>query len=136
MSGHSVPAKERLLCIDDLTLTVTFRTGDRGCTRLCAGSVTLRTLILQGKLDLLLTSKDRLLKRDTDTRSQVCSAHRTIAASSVCGTSTKEISEDISENVSHIGSVKVESAVSGSACASVKSCMTELVVLLSLFRIT
>ena len=38
-------AKERLLCIDDLTFSVTFRTGSRLCSRLCTSSVTLATRV-------------------------------------------------------------------------------------------
>ena len=37
---------EGRLGVDDLAFTVTFRAGNRGCTRLCTCSVTLRTLIL------------------------------------------------------------------------------------------
>ena len=56
--------EEGLLGVDDLTFTVTFRAGNRRCTRLCACSVTFRTLILQCELDLFLAAKDCLFKCD------------------------------------------------------------------------
>ena len=56
--------EEGLLGVDDLTFTVTFRAGNRRCTRLCACSVTFRTLILQCELDLFLAAKNRLFKCD------------------------------------------------------------------------
>ena len=50
---------------------------------------------------------------------------------------TKQISEDISENVSHIAAVEIKTTESASAaCTAVKSRMAELIILTSLLRIT
>ena len=127
--------EHRLLRINNLSLSVTFRTGNRLCSRLCSGSVTGGAFILQNNFQFLFTAKYSLFKSNVYSCSKVCAAHRAIIGTS-SASAAKQISENISENVSHICAVKVKTAeAAGSASAVFKGRVTKLVILLSFIRV-
>ena len=64
-------------------------------------------------------------------------AHRTIVLAAAASSAAENVPEDITEDVSHIGSIEIEAAKSTgtAACAALECGMTKLVILSSLLRV-
>ena len=127
-------SKERLLRKYNLTLAAALRTGFRAGSRLRACAVTGLTLFLHRQLDFFFCTEYSLFKGDSDAGAQVCSLHGSASCTGRTSASSEQISKDISENVSKISSIEIETT--GTSCATVKCRMSELIVLTSLFGIT
>ena len=82
-------SKHGLLCIYDLTFTVTFRTGCRGSTWFRTCSVAGGTFVFQYDLQFLFTAKDSFFKSNIYACTKVCSLHRTIIGTSASATASK-----------------------------------------------
>ena len=94
------------------------------------------TGIFQNKIQLFLTSEHRFLECDADALPDVRTFHRTVAAPAACSASSKQIAENIAEDITEISTVKVKSPESsGTACAAFKCRMTKLIVLTPFIRI-
>ena len=92
------------------------------------------TLIFQGQLQLLLTAEYSLLKGNTDLSTDIGSLHGAVICSSAAAAS-KEITKDISEDISHIRSGEIKAAKAAASCASLKCRMAKLIVLAAFLRI-
>ena len=86
--------------------------------------------ILQDKIQLFLASEHRFLKCDADALPDVCPFHRTVAAPAACSSTSKQIAENVAEDIAEISAVKVKSAESAGAARSAFKCgMTKLIIL-------
>ena len=96
------------------------------------------TLILQSDLKFFVTAKYGIFKSNIDAGTEICTFHWTIIGTSAASTTAKQVPKDVSENIAHIGTGEIKAAEAAcSATASVfKGCMTKLVILSSLIRVT
>ncbi len=124
--------EQRLLGINHLSLTAAFFTGFRARSMFCTVPVAGGTLILKVQVQFLLRAKYGLFKANSDGSPEICSLHRSVISTSGT-TASKKITKDITKDIPHIHSAKIESTATGS---SLKSRMSKLVILSSLVRIT
>ena len=96
-----------------------------------------RALFFVIDLNFLLTAKYGFLKGNADRSSYIGTAHRTIVLAAAASSAAENVPEDITEDVSHIGSIEIEAAKSTgtAACAALECGMTKLVILSSLLRV-
>ena len=95
--------------------------------------MTVGARILKCQFKLLLTSKHSFFKGYPDAGADIGSFHRSISTRTGPPSAAKEIAEYITEYIGEIHAIKIKT---GSARRSVKGCMTELIILSALLRIT
>ena len=96
------------------------------------------TFIFQSNLKFFLTAKYSILKGDIHACTQVCTLHRSIIGTSAASAASKQISENISEDITHVcaGEIKAAETACSATAAVFKSGMTKLIILSSLVRVT
>ena len=97
-------AEEGLLGVHDLAFAVAFRASLRSRAWLRACSMTVAALLLIIDLYLFFTSEDRLFKCDPYGSSYAGAAHRPVGSCAAPSSAAEDISENVPENIAHIGS--------------------------------
>ena len=128
-------SKEGLLGKDHLSLTTTLLTGFRCGSCLGSAAMACLALILQCQFYFLIHAKNSFFKGDPHTGTDIGTLHGTIISSGASA-SSKEIPKDVTENITKICRIKIKAAKATATGSSIKGCMTKLIVLSSLFRIT
>ena len=94
------------------------------------------TFVLGIQLDFLLTAEYRFFKGNSYAGADITSLHWTITCSTpAASAAAKEVSENISKNISEIGAAEIKAAKTAATGTTIKGSVSELIILASFFRV-